>query len=575
MSSDTLPLTEEDILALASPQGFERGLDYFESGALFDARRVGNALHARCEGSGYAPYRLSAQLGTNGVLSTHCTCPYDWGGICKHRVALLLAWVHTPEVFDRVAPVDERLVDMSREDLIALIEEMLRREPDLERLLDLPLRPDEETKVDTDAVRRQIRSGLLAEYPEPAKIAFELAAVADMADRLGAVGNWTAMGDLYHLILSEIIPYYEQLYDEDGDISSELQRCAEGPGACLEAGNPPPETRRLWLQALLDAEFKDIEIGGVDLAYPAGDVLIAHATDAEWAPLEERIREKIAGLTGEHTGWQRDALVGLLTERLDRTGRGDEVSALIFELGSKEKQVFELVRQGRTSEAIAVAAGSFADLPGLVIRFADALVEAGEVGEAVKYVTGQLESCHGYSYRSWLADRAGERRDPETALDLRLSLFHQRSNLENYLRLRDAARALDRWEQMRQDLVENLEAVGRWDLLVEIALEEGEVQKALEYLPRDRWGSHELKVARAAESVEPQAACEIYNRRIERLIAARGRSNYREAAGFLKRVKALSEVPGAGIGWEPYLADLRRRHARLPAFKDELDRAGL
>ena len=570
-----MSFTEEDILALASAQSFERGLDYFESGALFDARRVGNDLHARCEGSGYTPYRVSAQLGSTGVLSTRCTCPYDWGGICKHRVALLLAWVHTPEVFDVFAPVDERLADMSREDLVALIEEMLRREPDFDRLLDLPLRPDEETQVDTEAVRRQIRSSLQAEYPEAVEIAFELAAIAEMADRLGEVGNWTAAGDLYHLILSEIIPEYEGLYDEDGDISLELQRCAEGVGGCLEAGDTPPETRRLWLQTLLDAEIKDIEIGGVDLAPPAGDVLIAQATDAEWGPLEESIRAKIAALTGEHTGWRRDAFVGLLADRLERTGRGDEVPALIFELGSVEKQAFELLRQGRTPEAIAIAAEQFADLPGLVIRFADALVEAGEVGEAVKYVTGQLESRHSYSYRSWLADRAGERPDPETALDLRLSLFQQRSNLENYLRLRDAARALDRWELLRPNLVENLEAVGRWDLLIEISLSEGEVQKALEYLSRDRWGSRELEVARAAESVEPQAAFEIYNRRIERLIAGRGRSNYREAAGLLKRVKTLSGAVGAGIEWGPYLADLRRRHARLPALMDELDRARL
>jgi len=149
-------LTEDKIRALASPQSFERGVDYYRGGAVFDTRRVGDELRGQCRGSSYTPYRVSAQLGPDGVIAVHCTCPYDWGGICKHIVALLLTWVHDPDAFQPIAPVDERLAGKSKEELIALIQEILNREPDLERLLDLPLHPDPTSPVDQNVFRRRI-----------------------------------------------------------------------------------------------------------------------------------------------------------------------------------------------------------------------------------------------------------------------------------------------------------------------------------------------------------------------------------------------------------------------------------
>jgi uncharacterized Zn finger protein len=94
---------------------------------VFDTRLVSadknypNELRGYCHDSSDTPYRVSAQLRPGGLVTAHCTCPYDWGGICKHIVALLLAWAHAPEEFKETAPVDERLVGKSKEELIALI----------------------------------------------------------------------------------------------------------------------------------------------------------------------------------------------------------------------------------------------------------------------------------------------------------------------------------------------------------------------------------------------------------------------------------------------------------------------
>jgi uncharacterized Zn finger protein len=570
-----LELTEDKIRAMASPQSYERGVDYYQSGAVFNTQRMDDELRGQCRGSDYTPYRVSVQLSAGGILSTYCTCPYDWGGICKHIVALLLTWVHEPDAFQLVAPIDERLANKSKEELIALVQEMLKREPDLERLLDLPLHPDPESPFNLDAFRRHIEHILLDDYPDPQELAMELGAMVETAERLAAEENWSYAGDIYNLILNEVVPSYDELNDEDGDVSYVLQQCAMGLGQCLSAGTPDDATRRSWLETLLEAEFKDIDMGGIELAYPAQDILVEQASDEEWQAIEARIRKKIASLSDRYSSWGQESLVNLLVRRLESTGRETEIADLIFEFGSAKQRTFELLRLGRVAEAVAIAKQYFSELPGLVLQFADALVEAGEPNEATTYITNQLGTRYRTSYLAWLAQRAEALQGPETALRWWLSLFRESPGLDNYRNLRRLAQWLKEWEAIRQDLIQNLEVDQKWDLLIQIALEEGDVRRALELLPRQHWGQRDLQVAQAAEADYPRAAIEIYSRRIDRLIAARGRGNYHEASVILQRVKELYKRLGAQAEWEPFIKELRTKHARLPALQDELKKTGL
>lgn len=97
MVKEKLPkLTEAHVRKLASEQSFERGADYLREGAILDPARQGMELRAECAGSEIEPYRVSAVLNEKGVAETSCTCLYDWGGACKHIVALLLTYARAP-----------------------------------------------------------------------------------------------------------------------------------------------------------------------------------------------------------------------------------------------------------------------------------------------------------------------------------------------------------------------------------------------------------------------------------------------------------------------------------------------
>jgi hypothetical protein len=121
-------LTEADIRARCSDQSFTRGQAYYARGAINRAIRHDDSLEAQVAGTQTYTVKVWA---THEALQASCTCPYDWGGDCKHIVATLLAWVKDPERFQ--PPVDLKAVlnRRSKADLVALLSDILTIYPHL------------------------------------------------------------------------------------------------------------------------------------------------------------------------------------------------------------------------------------------------------------------------------------------------------------------------------------------------------------------------------------------------------------------------------------------------------------
>ncbi len=143
------------------------------------------------------------------------------------------------------------------------------------------------------------------------------------------------------------------------------------------------QTRRAWLEALLEAELADIKMGGIDLAPSAGKAILELASDEEWAWIEKRVRTVIA----KSSDWGREALVGFLAERRERRGRTSEAAALIREIGTPEQQVLLLVEEGEIERAVRQMQIILKSKPGLATQFADVLVQAKANHAAVELVT--------------------------------------------------------------------------------------------------------------------------------------------------------------------------------------------
>jgi uncharacterized Zn finger protein len=149
---------------------------------------------------------------------------------------------------------------------------------------------------------------------------------------------------------------------------------------------------------------------------------------------------------------------------------------------------------------------------------------------------------------------------------------------------------LGNWEAARQEALMFLETTKNISTLVEVALDEGDIERALHLLKATKPPGPEsyqwqydyartpevaLKAAERTEEAEPRASIDLYQQHVERLIAGRGRSNYQVACRYLAKIRSLYEKLDETEEWTTYIAWLRKRHSRLSTLKVELAAAGL
>src|SRR5262245_50578227 len=121
--------TEKTIRQWVGERSFALGKRYFDDEAIFQARRRGTTLEARCHGSRDEAYRVHVTFEGQKIQHADCSCPVGDGGRCKHVAALLLTWRARPEIFHEAEDLEAALERRSKEELIALVQQMLRREP--------------------------------------------------------------------------------------------------------------------------------------------------------------------------------------------------------------------------------------------------------------------------------------------------------------------------------------------------------------------------------------------------------------------------------------------------------------
>ena len=65
----------------------ERGYDYYKRGRVAKVEKVGeNEFSAVAFGSD--DYEVYVKMDGERIVEYECDCPYDWGNICKHAVAV-------------------------------------------------------------------------------------------------------------------------------------------------------------------------------------------------------------------------------------------------------------------------------------------------------------------------------------------------------------------------------------------------------------------------------------------------------------------------------------------------------
>ena len=581
--TDLPPLTEAMISAWTDGRSFSRGQEYARSDSVANPRIQGTTLKAECWGTAAEPYRVEVDLSEAGIVGGICSCPV--GLRCKHAVAVLLTWLHHPERFRVEEDLRAALSRRGQEELIRIIFRIVERYPGAAEIAAMPL-PGESAgrpAVDAKAIRRQVRAitgHTPHEWGASYAAASEVGRLLQPAHEYAAAGDWANAAVVYAAVADTILDDYGEIYEEEGEYLAVVRQCADRLAGCLSQ-TEDPDRRRDLLEALFRIWRWDIDFGGAGISDNAAVAMVTDTAAEERALLAGWARAILPSLDPGSlaTGWRQEAIGGFLLE-LEADLLDDESFLRICrETGRTRDLVARLLPLGRIEEATDAARQFTSDY--VLLGLVDVFHKAGLddiFAELVRERTGRSRDTRLFD---WLiAYEVAGRRYP-VALELARQLFALRPSLEAYHKVRVPAQEVGAWDAERSTLLAELARAGHHELRVQIFLDEGEIDLALEALAasKGQWRYHsyhtDLAVAKAAEATRPEAAIQIYRDAANSVIQQRNRGSYAEAAEYLTRVRDLLGKSGQTDRWAALIAQVRDENRRLRALRAELDHAGL
>ncbi len=596
-----LSLSEEDIRQRATPQSWARGLKYFRQGHVVRALWRGDVFTAWVQGSEYEPYRVTVTFTPEGaVASAHCTCPYDWGGDCKHIVAALLYLVHHGEEIERRPPLQDLLEGLSREQLVQILLELARNFPDeVTELVEeaaqaAQARPSPEAEPESvpaselthlrSRIKRDLRAmaqNFYGAYYEGWDFEEEVSEVLrpalDWVDELlesgrlrealtvleAATEAWIeACDDLGYVFRDAISDF---VADEPN-----MEHLGQQWATALLMADLSPEARKAWAEKL-KAWSKTM---------PGGEALKIAVTAAEqgwdYPPLVAAMQGHITeqGVWAGEAPHFADALARIRLEILERRGRVQEYLNLAQAEGQYHLYVRKLVHLGRYDLALQEARDMLTR-PEDILDVARAFWERGQTEQALalgEHGLG-LESRwpgHEAQLAQWVRDRAAEAGRLDLARRAAWKALAASVSVENYRRL--ARLYGDAWPQYREKALDIVEKQGD-AIAVDILLREGEYRRAMRLVERKHWwdSTSLLRVIHAVKEKEPAWAFAQCRRQAEEIMDAGRSSEYDAAVEWLRLGRDILVATGQKERWNAYLAHLLEKHQRKYKLRPMLE----
>ena len=257
-------VTPDQIQERCTEQSFTRGLDYFHAGAIGNPTLHDYTLSATCEGTDIDPYRVTVELMLTGIATTDCSCPYDWGGDCKHIVALLLTYVEEPDAIYSLDILLATLEAKPKSSLLQVISELLKRAPELvpiaQAYSDIPGTPPCPGPLPLVTVyREQIDSIFGGGFLEQHQLHHVLSQLEDLrqhAESLAQLGETEcALSILHALIHQSIVRYSDTL--QQSELPRFVNKCTQAFAQIAMSVQEPDaifEHCRMLLRLSFDAE---------------------------------------------------------------------------------------------------------------------------------------------------------------------------------------------------------------------------------------------------------------------------------------------------------------------------------
>ena len=395
-------LTEAIIHAGASNQSYQRGYSLWQDGAISNTVIQGNLLLGECEGTSAPYYSMRIELDEGGIRTVYCSCPYEFGGYCKHAVALLLTYAHQPKQFAKRQAPAELLAELDRETLLTLLTKLLNDRPELvdwvEAMIAVPSGKSKKGKrktVEAEVYRRQVR-GILHSldrmraseaYWHVGGLVRELEGVEANAIKFLEAGDADTALTILLALVEEAAEGFEVIDDSNGELGDYLSDIGQPLAEAILMLDLSVVERQKLSDRLKKADRR-LSNYGVDGAL---DVAF-EALEFGWETSPPRSHPAVdAGNGDEEDDDEFDDY-----DDYDDDDRMDvyEDASSIYRSGPPPGDLIEaklnvLKRQNRIDEYLALC-----ETAGRHLRYALKLCELDRVAEAVKFAKSHLATTH-------------------------------------------------------------------------------------------------------------------------------------------------------------------------------------
>lgn len=603
-------LTEAIIRAKTNPQTFARGRELQQAGALSQMTIHANSLSGRCEGEQWPFYQVRAELDPGGVRAAACGCADQAEGYCKHIVALLLAYAHEPEQFVVRANAANRLAELERAQLLALVTKLLSERPELNDWIEAALAtpavaqpakaaaPPRKKKVDTEVYRRRVREIMHSldnmraseAYWHVGGLVEELRGVEKTAlEFLNAGDAETALRILF-TVVKEGHDGFDYVDDSNGELGAFFDGIGESFAEVILSLDLSAAERTALVGDLkeLHRSLSDYGVDGLEVAITAAQhgwnetpdekrAARASAADADYeAEWDEGEDEEAApGYPLPFaSSWQPETtaqkLARVKLNILERQEHTEEYLALCLKTGAHLRYALKLCELDRVAPAVEHALANFSEADS-ALKLAERLRESNHLDEAIRIGEHGLQLAGSKAaLGQWLAPIEEAQGRSQQALAAWTAAFRSAPSLALWQTLQQLAQ--EKWEELKPELLAVLEQSFDKYALAEVLLHEQAWDAAIEVADQNQHSYRLIAlVADALIAERPDWVIRASVKQADGLIAKTQSKYYTYAAAWLRRVKAAYTAQGRLAEWQQYLQKLKEQYRRRPALLSYLD----
>ena len=620
-----LKISESAIRQNTSDKSFERGKEYARSQSVRDLVLRDQTLQASVAGSTY--YRVNIGFSDRGIQSAKCSCPYDFGGWCKHIVAVLLVALEQPKIEERPS-LSEMLEKLDLAQTRKLLQNLTAQSLDLVYLIDIQIQlltsikenKSKASKTNKKTSKTETQHPEIDRSPFRRQLAYSLQSslgnyehsyydeddpFTDIIDEeiektrifLEAGDSFRAFVMLY-AIAEELCNYSEEIDNYLGDIADIVNTLDLEIAEAILWTDFSIEDRQKWVieiegtQDSLGVEFDhslaalmqgwdDPYLQAVLQGKEKPENIDRHPVKVSTQFREKRTRVQV----GENVYIRETELRQLDAIRLkilQAQERFDEYLNLAKDADFLIDYVSMLLQLDRHNEAIA-AGGNVQDEDD-AFEIAKKLLEFGFEKQALDIANKGLhlqgEKANSYCSREladWTTQLALRLGETGILLNAIIIAFKLRPSLDDYHQIRELTK--NKWNSTKDILLTylaNLNSFSASEAKVDIFLEEGLFDQAMAIANTSYCRNHtRLQVMQAVIKTNPQWVITKAQSLAEEIIKIGKSDSYEQAIAWLEQVRDGYRILKQEKEWLTYRNQLVTVNARKRKLMELVKRKAL